>query len=864
MAESAIAEPAAFGSGFEEVDFDSLGLAVRVEGVDWGEASITPQMVKQAQGELSSSGHRQGVPIKIPLRVKEESDVPLAVAAYKLESLVARWQEQGGFLLRAFDSQAGFAGSLGYRIIRHTSNISGLQGWLFAHRRDAPDVVLTATRWPIGLSPEEFEGEPVKVVDGRHAIVDLDDLGGTVPGLIEWEIENENASADFRGLLFSAEHLAHPQDGSADTTAALFYEAKDLTPRGGAEVMVGIAAPPQVRSVGTVASGTAAISPGIPSGALAGDLLVMVSESMGETGVDLVVPGWAQVPDGVEEEGNTRLTLLYRIATGGDPTTINSYGGHQLARIIAIKAGTFDPASPFNVSAGGTQDATKAVSIPGATTTRYNCLILACASGNSPTSNTSTEFSAAANADLTEVTERIDNTTSAGDGGAIWAVTGVFENKMGAYGATTGTAVTAAERAVISVAINALGVAVRCPLLTQGWVTVLSSEIVGVGHMTHVDPRRPLFRLRDPVASGGGPSAEWKLEWRSLGAARWVPTMEGSTPIVRANPAPGESQLLDMGVARPGRADIGDQRWEWRLLARLAPGAYTAEQAMIEGVYLLSNEQWALVSDSSEDPIDGQPMPAPATIVDAAGVGTVAWSDPGEATADPASGMASVTLPSGVTSHYLLATGLGLEDLVPEAADILGVEARLFVMSTPYPSAMDDHVLLVMAGSVAKVGDQKKQAPWTQGEWRTYGGIGNFFGQTLTRADVVNSGFGLAISVTNPSDTTEVTASAAGLVMGVYYAEGGNENRVCFAGRSMVLGTAGCRRQHAADDSWGSVIGEGSPPVAPPGRLENRKGRAIIIPTQGDFAARADVGSSSFTVQRKWHRGYLFAREAAE
>jgi hypothetical protein len=86
------------------------------------------------------------------------------------------------------------------------------------------------------------------------------------------------------------------------------------------------------------------------------------------------------------------------------------------------------------------------------TTTVPECLILACASGNLPDAAGSAEFGAATNASLTSITERIDKTDPAGDGGAIYVATGV-QAKAGTYNATTCTAVTEAERGVISLAI---------------------------------------------------------------------------------------------------------------------------------------------------------------------------------------------------------------------------------------------------------------------------------------------------------------------------------------------------------------------------------------------------------------------------
>ena len=215
---------------------------------------------------------------------------------------------------------------------------------------------------------------------------------------------------------------------------------------------------PEFRAVGSAVGGSAAINLNIPATAEVSDLLIMVCESGGPTaGTEasnaLTAEGWTAAPSSPQVKGNTRLTVLWRIMTGGDPTTTNDTGDHQIGRIIAIKKGTFHIPAPFNSSTGGTQTSTKAVSIPGGTTTVNGCLVLAIASGNLPDAVGSAEFSEVTNPGLTGLTERIDTTIANGDGGALFAATGVKAN-AGTYEATTCTAVTEAERGVISLAIS--------------------------------------------------------------------------------------------------------------------------------------------------------------------------------------------------------------------------------------------------------------------------------------------------------------------------------------------------------------------------------------------------------------------------
>ena len=201
-------------------------------------------------------------------------------------------------------------------------------------------------------------------------------------------------------------------------------------------------AAPVVRSVGVAVDNANAISPGLPSGAVEGDLLIMILETRAQA---ITVTDWAEAPSSPQTStgsNKSRLTIFYIIETAvGVNRTTSDSGNHQIGQIIAIQAGTFNSTTPFNVAAGGIQLAVTAVSV-----------ILAVTTGHIPDADGTTEFSGWTNADLSAVTERMDKTGNAGDGGAIACATGV-KAAAGAYGATTATAVTTANRGVISLAI---------------------------------------------------------------------------------------------------------------------------------------------------------------------------------------------------------------------------------------------------------------------------------------------------------------------------------------------------------------------------------------------------------------------------
>ncbi|HTE59541.1 MAG TPA: hypothetical protein VK631_04275, partial [Solirubrobacteraceae bacterium] len=222
-----------------------------------------------------------------------------------------------------------------------------------------------------------------------------------------------------------------------------------------AEVATGIApAAPVVRAVGTVASGTGDITPGLPAGTVADDILIMYVETNNEA---VALPdGWAHVdgsPVLVASGTTTRLTVLWkRAVTGETAPTITDPGDHAVARIVGV-SGCVTSGNPWNVTAAGTELVSDtSASIPGATTTVNNCLILAAVATGTDVASTA-HASAFTNASLTGVTELVDNWVVDGTGGGLAVASGV-KVSPGAYSATTATVVTANFKALMSIALR--------------------------------------------------------------------------------------------------------------------------------------------------------------------------------------------------------------------------------------------------------------------------------------------------------------------------------------------------------------------------------------------------------------------------
>jgi hypothetical protein len=219
---------------------------------------------------------------------------------------------------------------------------------------------------------------------------------------------------------------------------------------------------PTFVAAGAVSSGTGTISPALPAGIAANDILLLFIETANQAVSITNQNGgtWAEVtgsPQGTGTAGGTsatRLTVFWSRYNGtqGAPTVSDS-GNHQAARMIAIR-GAVSSGDPWNVTAGGV-DATSdtSASIPGSTTTVINTLVVVATAGSLPDANGTAQFSAWTNANLTSLTERTDDSRSSGNGGSLGIATGV-KATAGAYGNTAATHATSAVKGMISIAIK--------------------------------------------------------------------------------------------------------------------------------------------------------------------------------------------------------------------------------------------------------------------------------------------------------------------------------------------------------------------------------------------------------------------------
>lgn len=843
------AEPDADPASFSEAGLTILG-------ADFGESKVSGSMVKTSTGVVMVDRDPDPRTIALRLAVREDAEFTLPEVVARLEAIVGEMQSRDTWIRRDFHVGGDF-GSVLYHVTGEVS-FGDFAGW---QTGASPDVTLTMVCDYACYATEEVESGPFTTAAGkRQTIYTLPASKSTAKGLKRIIIEN-TGGVDWRGLLWSEEcRYYQPETPTAEPA----YEAVALTPKGGSVVSAGPV--PPIRAVGAIASGTGAISPPLPTGVVKGDLLVMFAESGGatasaEANTALTAAGWTAPPSpyAAQKTGNTRLTVLYRIATGSDPTLTNDTGDHQMARIIAIKAGTFDPTAPFNTAGVGTQGATKSVSVPGATTTRDNCLIFAAASGSLPDGSSTTEFGSATNASLSELTERIDNTVTDGDGGALWVVSGAKATK-GTYSATTCTAVTEAPRGVVSLAINPLPCITHASL-TAGELMVLSSEISGVGHMTHLGPRRMWMRVEQPSGEVG--DVKLRLLWRALGSSRWVDYNPIVSPYVV-----GDECLLDMGECRPQEAVVGDQRWEWVLMA-WAPGG--SGSIRVRDVYPLSTEQYVKCSEPYKAPAaDTQSTKSPGTAANVTGIGSTAWNEPSGAKAVDGTYASIEEKSSQTVSNFLQVTNFSFA--LPETAAITGVVVGVRRVAAYGPGATantwvyDVAAQLILPGASAyEMAVSERSKDYAGEKWSTterteyYGGSADRWGYNdkLTVAAVSNSEFGFrfAIALQSGSGNPTCKASVNHIGIGIYYTVAEDPNRLCFSGRSIELATEGVFRKARDNDAWGPVVPGGFMPVDIPGRPS----RGILVPSAGDLAVLPDSGLTSLSAMARARAGHLYA-----
>ncbi|MEI6649802.1 MAG: glycine-rich domain-containing protein [Candidatus Moraniibacteriota bacterium] len=198
---------------------------------------------------------------------------------------------------------------------------------------------------------------------------------------------------------------------------------------------------PLFRAVGTAATGTTTVTPGLPAGHATNDILILFVQSSNEfvtapSGYTQIGPQHGSGTNVVA--GANRLAMFWKRDGGAEsaPTVADS-GDHTYA-VIAAFSGCPTTGDPFKYVSGGEKTtASGSGSATGGQTTIDNSLIVTAVTTSLDAVSSAT-YSSWANTSLSSVTEQFDGGIADGTGGSIGIVTG-GKAAAGAVGATTVT-----------------------------------------------------------------------------------------------------------------------------------------------------------------------------------------------------------------------------------------------------------------------------------------------------------------------------------------------------------------------------------------------------------------------------------------
>jgi len=214
------------------------------------------------------------------------------------------------------------------------------------------------------------------------------------------------------------------------------------------------------RSSGTFTAGQGAITPPYPADMAANDVCLLVVTSENEPISLSSSQGFVEVPWSPQSAGTaatdpaSRLAVFWKRTVGGDTAPTVADSGDNTEGQIHCFSGVITSGDPWDTGAGGNDGGAndKSGTIPGSTTTVANTLVVLIIS-SSYNGNSTAQFSGWANADLANITERADNTNTAGLGGGHGMATGE-KAAAGAYGTTTVTLANTSYKGAISIALK--------------------------------------------------------------------------------------------------------------------------------------------------------------------------------------------------------------------------------------------------------------------------------------------------------------------------------------------------------------------------------------------------------------------------
>lgn len=246
---------------------------------------------------------------------------------------------------------------------------------------------------------------------------------------------------------------------------------------------------PAYRASGTFTAGTGAITPPYPASMQANDICLLAVTSENQAITLTTANGFAEIPTWSPQSAGTaaidpgsRLAVFWKRTIGGDSAPVVADTGNNTEGQIHCFSGVITSGNPWDTGAGGNDGAANDTTgtIPGSTTTVNNTLIVLISSTSFNGTSTS-QFSGWTNADLANITERADNSNTAGLGGGHGMATG----EKATPGVYTTTTVTLANTSLK----GALSLALKPPQLTtvttQATSNIKDTTATGNGNITN-------------------------------------------------------------------------------------------------------------------------------------------------------------------------------------------------------------------------------------------------------------------------------------------------------------------------------------------------------------------------------------------
>jgi hypothetical protein len=192
-------------------------------------------------------------------------------------------------------------------------------------------------------------------------------------------------------------------------------------------------------------------TPGLPAGWQEGDIFIMIVEG----GRVYPPDGWYELPVSPKSASSSTSGFWRRATASETAPTLKDTGDHTFPAIMAFR-GCARWGNPWNKIAGGTDTVSNTTrTANGLTTTVNDCLVVV-VQGDGLDNVTGQRLSAWTNADLANVTERVDQWSSLGGGGGWGAATGE-KATAGSVGDTTATSSGSAQSQWFAIALKPSG-----------------------------------------------------------------------------------------------------------------------------------------------------------------------------------------------------------------------------------------------------------------------------------------------------------------------------------------------------------------------------------------------------------------------